>query len=115
MLASLRFLLVALVTAAPLLAGLQAVAADHDAVAVIGAAGSSPLDGHREDDAGTLLEESGELDAEEDEVRIDHPWMTLARDLGGDAPGRFSPSRDRPVQPTRRAAAALSRGPPDRR
>lgn len=115
MLALLRILLVTLVAAAPLLAGLQAVAADRDAVAAIGAADSSPLDGHREDDAGTLLEESGEQDAEEDEFRVDHPWMTLAQGIAGDALGRFSSCGDRPVQPSRRAAAALSRGPPQRR
>lgn len=115
MLTSLRVLLVTLVAVAPLLVGLQAATADGIASSSISGSGSSPRDGSREDDAGTFLEESGENESEQDEIRLEHSWTTPSRDSAIDAPGRFSPSVGRPVRSCCGTTSALSRGPPAHR
>lgn len=115
MLTSLRVLLVTFVAVAPLMVGLQAATADGVATSRISGSGSAPRDGSREDDAGTLLEESGENEAEQDEIRLEHSWTAPSRDSAIDAPGRFSASVDRPVRSCCRTTAALSRGPPAHR
>lgn len=112
MLASCKILLIALVAASPLLVGLRGAGVDRVARPVIGSSDPSPVDGSREDSAGTLFEESSEHDSEQDEVRVDHGSVTPAWAVAADSPRRFSPSGDRPRRPCRGAMAALSRGPP---
>jgi hypothetical protein len=70
MLNTLRTLLIALVAASPLLAGLQLVAADPFPPTALRSFDPTPVEGSREDDAGTLVEQCEEDDTEEEQSRV---------------------------------------------
>lgn len=108
----LRILLISMVAASPLLAGLGAASAQESATAVVGSSGPCPRGGSRQDDPGTVTEESGEDEADPDDVRVELGWLASAADAGADVPGRFSPAFQRVLGPVRGHRAAFSRGPP---
>lgn len=115
MLTPIRVLLTAVVFVSPLLAGLQGAFAVGVATASVGSPDLAPLDGSRQDDAGTLIEESGEDEAEEEDSRIEHDAVAASPDSAADVPGRFSPAIHRILSPVCTSRTALSRGPPSRR
>lgn len=110
----LQTLLVCAVAVSPLLAGIRDASAHGVSTVAVGSPGSSPLDGGRQDDAGTLAEENGEDEIEQDDSRIEHGWMAAMPDSAADVPGRFSPVIHRILSPVRSNRTALSRGPPAR-
>jgi hypothetical protein len=64
----LRFLLIACAVAAPFASGMSAAIASSSSNAY-GPAGPSPFDEHREDDAGTTIEQAEDEDTEEEVFR----------------------------------------------
>ncbi|MFM7206449.1 MAG: hypothetical protein ACKO4T_07265 [Planctomycetaceae bacterium] len=82
------------------------------AAVAVGSSESSPFDGDRQDDAGTLIEEQGEDEIEQHESRIEHGWVAATPSMAADAPGRFSSSIHLNSSSSRTNSTALSRGPP---
>lgn len=113
MLNTLRPLLIALVAASPLLAGLKLSAADPFPPTILRSFDPAPAEGSREDDAGTLAEQCEEDDIEEEQSRV----------LQVSAASAFDHAHaSRLIAPSSGAAAEItrprlhpSRGPPARR
>ncbi len=107
----LRFLLIACTVAGPLVAGVPATTAAASTLAW-GPAEPSPFEDHREDDAGTTVEQAEEDDTEE-EVFRDLPLATGS--AGGHAADRFRHGVGMPVDGEAAASCRRgnsSRGPP---
>lgn len=107
----LRFLLIACTVAAPLVAGVPASTAASSAVAW-GPAGPSPFEDHREDDAGTTVEQAEEDDTEEEVFR---DLLLATGSAGGHAADRFRHGVGMPVDGEAAASCRRghsSRGPP---
>jgi hypothetical protein len=115
MVKTLRTFLIALAVASPVLSGLPWTAADASASVIVQEAGSRPLEGSREDDAGTVAEPAEEADGEEEESRGLHLGGAVAVAQVPVAPGGFVlvPSGRRSLASL--ANPHLSRGPPSRR
>jgi hypothetical protein len=115
MVKTLRTFLIALAVASPVLSGLPWTAADASASVIVREAGSQPLEGSREDDAGTVVEQAEEGDSEEEESRGLHLGGAVAVAQVPVTPGGFVlvPSGRRSLASL--ANQHLSRGPPSRR
>jgi hypothetical protein len=107
----LRTLLIACAVAAPVVGGLPATG-PAAAFAVWAAAAPSPFDEHREDDAGTAVEQAEEDDTEEEVFR---DLLLATDDAGGHAADRFRQGVGVPADNAAAASCRLghsSRGPP---
>jgi len=114
MLSSLRTLLIALAAASPLLSGLQLVAADPFPPTVLRSSDPTPLDGSREDDAGTLAEQCEEDDTEQEQYRVLPTCSASASAVHDhDAIRRVAVSTGSLAEVSR-PRLHLSRGPPSR-
>ena len=115
MLNTLRTLLIALVAASPLLSGLQLVAADPFPPTVLRSSDPTPVDGSREDDAGTLAEQCEEDDTEEEQNR--GPQIVAASASVSDASHavRLVAAPFGSLAEITRARLHPARGPPARR
>jgi hypothetical protein len=114
MVKTLRTLLIALALASPVFAGMP-WAGESAAEPAIHTADSRPLEGSRQDDAGTLAEQAEEEDGEEEESRDLHPGdPAFTGPLAGDSRYLFMAASGR-RELSSLAHLPLSRGPPARR
>jgi len=115
MLNSLRTLLIALAAASPLLSGLQLAAADPFPPTVLRSSDPTPLDGSREDDAGTLAEQCEEDDTEQEQCRVPTVCSALTSAAHDDDAVRRAAVSTGSLAEISRPRLHLSRGPPSRR
>jgi hypothetical protein len=115
MLTTLRTLLIALVAAAPLVSGLQLAAADPFPSTGLRSSEPTPVDGSREDDAGTLAEQCEEDDTEEEQSRVLRVFTASASAFDGAHAVRLIASSSGSPAEISRPRLHPSRGPPARR
>jgi hypothetical protein len=115
MLNTLRTLLIALVAASPLLSGLELVTADPFPPTVLRSSDPTPVDGSREDDAGTLAEQCEEDDTEEEQSRVLHVFAASASAFDGAHAVRLIAASSGSQAEISRPRLHPSRGPPARR
>lgn len=107
-----RLLLILSMAIAPLLAGLPSEAFESGRVACLRASTPAPLDGSREDDAGTPAEQFEEDDLEQEGDRGLLIFAVAPSTPALDATGRWLGPRDGALVRAPRSLTHLSRGPP---
>jgi len=112
MLKTLRTLLIALAAASPLLSGMQLVAADPFPPTVLRSSDGTPLNGSREDDAGTLAEQCEEDDTEQEQCRVLPIGPASASAARDDDAVRLAAVSTGSLTEISRPRLHLSRGPP---